>query len=392
MKSKKSWTTYYSDLACSHCGQSFDIHQLQTFCQVCNTPLAAAYDLKTARAQLDRDAVARRPRGMWRWRELLPVSVPEKLVTLGEGDAPLLDTPRLAASLGMQQVYVKDESLNPTGTFKARGMAAAISMANQLGVERVIIPTAGNAGGAMAAYAARAGMQAAVYMPSDTPQANMQECRAMGAELILVDGLISDAARLVGVRAGEEGWFDLSTFKEPFRLEGKKVMGYEIAESLGWKLPNWIFYPTGGGTGLVGLWKAFAELAELGWLEDDARPRLVAVQAEGCAPVVRAFETGAGVCEFWQGAQTDASGLRVPKSFADRMILSALRASRGTALAVSEQAIADARAELAQCEGLYVAPEGAATLAGLRKLLRSGVVNSSESVVLLNTGAGLKYL
>jgi len=392
MKSKKSWTTYYSDLACSHCGQSFDIHQLQTFCQVCNTPLAAAYDLKTARAQLDRDAVARRPRGMWRWRELLPVSVPEKLVTLGEGDAPLLDTPRLAASLGMQQVYVKDESLNPTGTFKARGMAAAISMANQLGVERVIIPTAGNAGGAMAAYAARAGMQAAVYMPSDTPQANMQECRAMGAELILVDGLISDAARLVGVRAGEEGWFDLSTFKEPFRLEGKKVMGYEIAESLGWKLPNWIFYPTGGGTGLVGLWKAFAELAELGWLEDDARPRLVAVQAEGCAPVVRAFETGAGVCEFWHGAQTDASGLRVPKSFADRMILSALRASRGTALAVSEQAIADARAELAQCEGLYVAPEGAATLAGLRKLLRSGVVNSSESVVLLNTGAGLKYL
>jgi threonine synthase len=314
------------------------------------------------------------------------------MISLGEGDAPLLEAANLGYSLGLSSLYVKDESLNPTGSFKARGLAAAVSKAKELGVSNVIIPTAGNAGGAMASYAARGGLEACVYMPEDTPVANIEECRIVGAEVILVEGLISDAARLAGERAKLENWFDLSTFKEPYRVEGKKIMGYELAEAFGWKLPDVIVYPTGGGTGLVGMWKAFNEIHTLGWLESEARPRMVAVQSEGCAPVVDAFRSGKSFCDFWLGAHTIASGLRVPKSFADRVILDDIGESNGNAVAVSDEKILEAQKLLAREEGIFAAPEGAATLAGLMKLMAEGWIEPDEKIVLFNTGSGLKYI
>jgi len=329
---------------------------------------------------------------MWRWHELLPVRELHHRLTLGEGETPLLRLPRLGAQLGLDQLYCKEEGRNPTGSFKARGLAVAVSKAKELGLFRLIIPTAGNAGGALAAYAARGGMQACVIMPTDTPRANIEETRITGAEVIQVEGLISDAARIAGEKARQEGWFDVSTFKEPYRTEGKKVMGYELAESFGWSLPEVIIYPTGGGTGLVGMWKAFVELAELRWLESAQMPRLVAVQAEGCAPVIRAFQNGTEGCEFWQGAQTIASGLRVPKSFADREILRNLRQSQGTAVEVSDAELTKAQKRMAEMEGIFCAPEGAATLAALEKLIQQGWVKAEERIVLFNTGSGLKYL
>lgn len=380
-------------LECSDCGKRYSTREVHTFCPDCQAALITRYDLTSARQHLDREAVRARPRGMWRWHELLPVDDPANFVSLGEGDTPVLSVPRLASELGLDQLYLKDESSNPTGSFKARGLAAAISKGKELGIEKVIIPTAGNAGGAMAAYAARAGIRAHIFMPKDTPSANIKESRMAGADVVLVDGLISEAAGMAGVKAREEGWFDLSTFKEPYRLEGKKVMGYEIAEFFNYKdLPDVIIYPTGGGTGLVGIWKAINELAELGWLETDKRPRMVAVQADGCAPVVKAFHAGADFCDFWMNAQTMASGLRVPKSFADRIILSTLRESNGTAIAVSDEAIFAAQSEIAKQEGLFVAPEGAATLAALKELVAQKWVTPDEQVLLLNTGSGLKYL
>lgn len=385
-------TSYIAHLECSGCGTLYSADEVQTFCGQCQSPLLARYDLSTARTHVDRDALTHRAKGMWRWHELLPVKDPANFVFLGEGDTALLRLDNLGKQLGMPALYVKDESSNPTGSFKARGLAAAVSCAKERGIRKVIIPTAGNAGGAMAAYAARAGLQAAIYMPKDTPRANMEESRITGAEVILVDGLISDAAKLVGVRAREEGWFDLSTFKEPYRTEGKKIMGYEIAEQLGWQLPDVIIYPTGGGTGLVGMWKAFAELEALGWLQQTKRPRMVAVQAEGCAPVIKAFTAGAEACEFWNNASTLASGLRVPKSFADRVILKDLRESQGTAVAVSDDEIVQAQQELGSAEGIFPAPEGAATLVACKKLLQQGWLSSQETVVLFNTGTGLKYL
>jgi len=323
---------------------------------------------------------------------LLPVLDVKNQVFLGEGDTPLLTLPRLEKELGLSNLYVKDESSNPTGSFKARGLAAAVSKAKELGVEKVIIPTAGNAGGAMAAYAARAGLRAHIFMPKDTPFANIEESRMAGAEVVLVDGLISDAAGMAGEKARAEGWFDLSTFKEPYRMEGKKVMGYELAEAFEWGLPDVIIYPTGGGTGLVGMWKAFAELEELGWLKNTKRPRMVSVQAEGCAPVVKAFNQGAAFCDFWTDAHTIASGLRVPKSFADHLILQDIYESNGTAIAVSDQSILQSQKQLAELEGIFAAPEGAATLAALKELLQQGWVQPEERIVLFNTGSGLKYL
>jgi len=304
----------------------------------------------------------------------------------------LLLLPRIGDSLGLPYLYVKEESSNPTGSFKARGIAAAISKAKELGIKKVIIPTAGNAGGAMAAYAARAGLRAHIFMPKDTPFANIEESRIAGAEVVLVDGLISEAAGLAGEKARNEGWFDLSTFKEPYRMEGKKVMGYELAEAFNWELPDVIIYPTGGGTGLIGMWKAFGELEALGWLKNTKRPRMVAVQAEGCAPVVKAFEEKASFCDFWLGAHTIASGLRVPKSFADHLILRNLYESNGTAIAVSDEAILEAQRELATQEGLFAAPEGAATLTAAKELLRTGWLQPDEKIILFNTGSGLKYL
>ncbi len=379
-------------LECSACQHPWDAGQLRNTCPDCQAPLLARYDLETIRGGLRREVFAARPRGMQRWHELLPVQSPEAVITLGEGDTPLLDLPALGAQLGLTHLTLKDESLNPTGTFKARGQATAISRAKELGASKVIIPTAGNAGGAMAAYASRAGLLARVYMPADTPQANIEECRAVGAEVILVDGLISDAARAVGEVVQQGGWFDVSTFKEPYRLEGKKVMGYELAEAFSWELPDVILYPAGGGMGLVAIWKAFAELEDLGWLNNARKPRMVAVQAAGCAPVVRAFTAGAMVSTFWDNAQTVASGLRVPKSYGDRLVMETLYQSGGTAVAVSDDQILAAQAQLGRSEGIFAAPEGAATVAALPALLEQGWLKPEERVVLLNTGTGLKYL
>ncbi len=385
-------TSYLLYLECSDCGTHYSALEVHTYCPDCQAPLLVKYDLQGAAHQVDRERIHKRLKGMWRWHELLPVLDPQNMVTLGEGDTALLKLPHMGKLLGLSQLFTKDESSNPTGSFKARGLSAAVSKAKELGVEKVIIPTAGNAGGAMAAYAARAGMKALIYMPKDTPMANIEESRIAGAEVVLVDGLISDAAGMAGLKAREEGWFDVSTFKEPYRMEGKKVMGYELAESFEWSLPDVILYPTGGGTGLVGMWKAFEELEQLGWLENTKRPRMVSVQAEGCAPVVKAFEVGSDFCDFWLGAHTVASGLRVPKSFADRLILSAIRESNGTAVAVSDEALLDYQKKLAAMEGIFAAPEGAATLAALAALVEQKWIQPDERVVLFNTGSGLKYL
>jgi len=385
-------TSFLTGLECSGCGARYRADEIHTFCRECQSPLLPRYDLDAVRLHHDRDAFSARPAGMWRWHELLPVRDPAYIVSLGEGDTPLLHVPRVGTELGLSNVFVKDESKNPTGSFKARGLAAAISRAKELGIEKVIIPTAGNAGGAMAAYAARAKMKAMIYMPKDTPRANIVESRMAGAEVVLVDGIISDAAGMAGEKARAEGWFDVSTFKEPYRVEGKKVMGYELAEGFGWTLPDVIIYPTGGGTGLVGMWKAFDELEALGWLSNTKRPRMVSVQADGCAPVVKAVVAGAEFCDFWINAHTLASGLRVPKSFADAIILTNLRASGGTAVAVSDVAILEAQRRLGRLEGIFAAPEGAATLAALQKLVEQKWIDPQERVVLFNTGSGLKYL
>ena len=384
--------SFLSELKCTGCAETYDPNVVQTFCSACQSPLLVYYDLESAREILDRDEISERNTGMWRWREILPIQDPDNVLTLGEGDTPLLHARNLGHVLGLPLLYVKDESLNPTGSFKARGLAAAISKAKELGIRKVIIPTAGNAGGAMAAYAARGGLEACIFMPADTPIANIEESRITGAEVIMVDGLISDAAAKAEEKAQSGGWFSVSTFKEPYRTEGKKVMGYELAEQFSWTLPDVIIYPTGGGTGLVGMWKAFAEMEALGWLEDSNRPRLVAVQAVGCAPVVDAIESGATSCDFWHGAQTIASGLRVPKSFADTRMLQDIRDSEGTAVAVSDEEIMAAQSQLGRAEGIFAAPEGAATLAGLKKLIVLGWVNQEERIVLFNTGSGLKYV
>ena len=385
-------SSFLSHLECSGCGEKFTHAEIQTFCPICQSPLLCQYDLEAVSQSVDRNEITRRKKGMWRWHELLPVINIENQIFLGEGDTPLLSLPHLEKELGLFNLLVKDESSNPTGSFKARGLAAAISKAKELGVEKVIIPTAGNAGGAMAAYAARAGLRAYIFMPKDTPFANIEESRMAGAEVILVDGLISDAAGMAGIKAREEGWFDVSTFKEPYRVEGKKVMGYELAESFDWQLPDVILYPTGGGTGLVGMWKAFDELEALGWLENKKRPRMVSVQADGCAPVVKAFNQGASFCDFWLNAHTIASGLRVPKSFADHIILKDIYESQGTAIAVSDETILESQRQLAAMEGIFAAPEGAATLAALKELIKQGWVKPEERIVLFNTGSGLKYL
>jgi threonine synthase len=385
-------TSFLLELECSGCAEKFSSDEIHTFCPDCQSPLLARYDLAAIRSQVDRDAIRSRPRGMWRWQELLPVRDPKNFVFLGEGDTALLPVPNVGSQLGLSNLYVKDESSNPTGSFKARGLAAAISKAKELGIKKVIIPTAGNAGGAMAAYAARASIQALIYMPKDTPRANIEESRMAGAEVVLVDGIISDAAGMVGEKARAEGWFDLSTFKEPYRVEGKKIMGYELAEEFDWTLPDVIIYPTGGGTGLVGMWKAFEELEAMGWLRNTKRPRMVAVQADGCAPVVKAFETGASFCDFWINANTLASGLRVPKSFADELILKDLYMSKGIAVAVSDAAILEAQHKLCRMEGIFPAPEGAATLVALEKLVQQKWIHPEERIVLFNTGSGLKYL
>jgi threonine synthase len=369
-------------LECSKCGEQMGAEQPATVCPRDGGSLYVRYDLGAIRNSFRRESLAGSPASMWRYAAVLPDAEP---VTLGEGFTPLLP------SRTTPNVFIKDEGLNPTGSFKARGLSAAVTMARAYGLKKVAIPSAGNAAGALAAYAAAAGIEAHIFMPQDVPRANLVECQTYGARVTLVEGLISDCARLIAERKGREGWFDISTLKEPFRVEGKKTMGYEVAEQMGWKLPDAIIYPTGGGVGLIGMWKAFEEMQDLGWVGTE-RPKMIAVQSTGCAPIPKAWDEGKAVSEPWPHAATVAAGLRVPKAYADYIILDILKKSRGTALAVSDEEIMGALGDWAREEGVFAAPEGAAALAAYRKLRAAGFLKAADTAVLYNTGSGLKYV
>jgi threonine synthase len=369
-------------LECTKCGQQLSAETPQTVCPKDGGVLYARYDLKSLKATFSQKQLAGRVCSMWRYADVLPEAKP---VSLGEGFTPMLP------SREYPNVYVKDEGLNPTGSFKARGLSAAVTMAKQYGLKKLAIPSAGNAAGALAAYAAAAGIEAHIFMPKDVPTANRVESEYYGAHVTLVDGLISDCARMVEERKEKEGWFDISTLKEPFRVEGKKTMGYEVAEQLRWKLPNGIIYPTGGGVGMIGMRKAFDEMEQLGWIGSE-RPKMITVQSVGCAPIVKAWDEGRPSSEVWPDATTQAAGLRVPKPYGDYIVLDILRKSHGTAVAVTDEEIMDALRQWARVEGIFAAPEGAASLAAYRKLLGGGFFSPGDTVVLFNTGTGLKYL
>ncbi len=383
--------SYIDHLECTICGDEFPYDGLATVSDCCGKVLFVKYDLPRLRREVQRSDFDSRPANMWRFNELLPVVDSANVITLGEGGTPLLDASTLAREVGIRRLLVKEEGLNPTGTFKARGIAAAVSKAFEAGARGFTMPSAGNAAGAAAAYCARAGTPVKVFMPQDAPVANKKESIVAGSELNLVDGLISDAGRIAVGIAAEQGLFDLSTLKEPCRTEGKKTMGLEIAQQLGWRMPDVIVYPTGGGTGIIGMYKGFQELLELGWVEGKP-PRFYAVQADGCQPIVKAFNDGTDTAEPWQNATTKADGLRVPGPFADYLILKAIRETGGGALAVSDAEMVDAMYRLATTEGIIACPEGAATLVGLERLMADGSIGADEEVVLLNTGSGYKYL
>jgi threonine synthase len=378
-------------LECAACGVRYEARRLHNLCTECGKPLLVRYDLEAAGRTLTKESLKLRRADLWRYMEVLPVEREENIVSLGEGWTPLLRAERLGATLKLEHLYIKDESQNPTQSFKARGMTAAVSMAKELGARKLAVPSAGNAAGALAAYAARAGIEAHIFMPSDTPRANVVECEQTGARVTLLEGLITDCGAEVARRKDAEGWFDVSTLKEPYRVEGKKTLGYELAEQMSWELPDVIIYPTGGGTGLIGMWKAFDEMEAMGWI-GSKRPRMVTVQAAGCAPIVRAFNEGKRMASEFENAATVASGLRVPKAVGDFLILDALRASGGTAIAVGDDELIAAVKEIGAAEGLFVAPEGAACLPALRVLIERGDVKADDRVVLFNTGAGVKYL
>ncbi len=383
----------FTHLECSvPCGAGpFDARARHHLC-ACGAPLLARYDVVRARAW-SRDTLPGRVPSMWRYREMLPIFEGETPVSLGEGFTPLVHATRLGRRLGLSRLFVKDESLNPTNSFKARGQSTAVTRARALGATALSVPSAGNAANALAAYAACAGLPAHVFMPRDVKGPFIRECELYGAEVTLVEGLITDAGRVAAERGGPLGWYDVSTLKEPYRIEGKKTMAYELAEQLGWTLPDWILYPTGGGTGMVGMWKAFDELEAIGWIPPGTRrPRMVSVQASGCAPIVRAFEQGTERAAPWDNAQTVADGLRVPRAIGDFLVLRAVRESGGTALAVSDADMVDGMREMGRTEGLSAAPEGGAALDALKQLLRAGRVRPDETVVLFNTGGALKYL
>ena len=381
---------HVTHLECSLCATRFEPNRIHNLC-ACGGTLYARYDLAAIKAAWTRDSLRSARPDLWRYLPVLPPQSIESIVSLGEGMTPLLRARRLGTAIGMEQLWVKDEGLNPTASFKARGMTTAITMARELGIRKIAIPSAGNAASAAAAYAAAAGVEAHIFMPKDVPQANLIECRTLGAKVTLVDGLISDCARIVGERKDREGWFDMSTLKEPYRVEGKKTMGYEVAEQFDWDLPDAIFYPTGGGVGLIGMWKAFGELEHLGWISL-RRPKMIAVQAAGCQPIVQAFEQGLSRAQFWPNASTVAAGLRVPKPLGDGLILNIVRESEGTAIAVSDEEILEAGRELASLEGIFAAPEGASCVAAARRLLANGFLKPGDRTVLYNTGSGLKYL
>ena len=382
--------SYFTHLECSKCGHKHDGDKVQTVCTECGKPLFARYDLEAVKDAVSPADFVGREASMWRYWELLPVKDEANKVSLGEGWTPLTQVERLGKSIGLPDLWIKDEGVIPTGTFKARGLAMAVSKAKELGIEKLALPSAGNAAGAMTAYGARAGMESYVFMPVDAPDVNKIECQVVGAKVVLVNGLITDAGKMVADGVPEMGWFPLSTLKEPYRIEGKKTMGIEVAEQSGWSLPDMIIYPTGGGTGIIGMWKVFDELEELGWIGSE-RPRMVSVQASGCAPIPKAYDEGKEESEFWQGAETLAAGLRVPHALGDFLVLNAARESGGSALAVTDEEIMDAVGLTARKERLFVCPEGAATLAALNHLIGDGKVDKDEKVVLFNTGSGLKY-
>ena len=383
---------FLTHLVCSACDTEHDAAWLRNLCTKCHKPLLAKYDLKTISRKLTRQKLrARADTSLWRFRELLPLPQNVDPISLGEGGTPLLRADRLGGQLGLADLWIKDESVNPTQSFKARGMSVAVSMAKHLGATKLAVPSAGNAGGALAAYAARAGLEAYIFMPYDTPQLNVIECCELGARVQLIDGLITDCAAQIARRKTQRSWFEMSTLKEPYRLEGKKTLGYELAEQLAWRLPDVILYPTGGGTGLIGMWKAFAEMEALGWI-DAKRPRMYCVQASGCAPIVRAFEAGADHAVEFPNAQTRASGLRVPKAIGDFLMLRILRESGGGAIAIDDDEMIRVTREVGGAEGLFIAPEGAACFAALRFLIDSGTIKLDEQVVVFNTASGIKYL
>lgn len=381
-----------NELECSLTGAKYQPDQLWNLSPESGKPLLARYDLSRAAQTLTKESLKTRRRDMWRYEEVLPVRDRNNIISLSEGGTPLVHASRLGAEIGNRYTYIKDESPNPTGSFKARGQSAAISRAFELGVRHVAIPSAGNAAGAMSGYAAKAGIRASVFMPSDVPKTFIAECRVYGAEVTLVDGLINDCGAKVREGVSQFGWFDLSTLKEPYRLEGKKTMGYEIAEQMDWSLPDVIIYPAGGGTGLIGIWKAFEEMKILGLLPADiVLPRLVCVQSEGCAPIVQAFHEGVEFAGLWQNARTVADGLRVPVAVGDFLMIRALHKSNGTAIMVSDEEMLRNTEHIARTTGIFPAPEGGACLAAQKKLIEQGWIKESESVVLFNTGSGLKY-
>jgi len=382
--------SHLTHLECTACGETYPADRLMTTCPACGKVLFARYDLEAAAKTLTREALASRPWNLWRYAEIMPVQDARHALTLGEGGTPLLPASRLGKALGYNRLLVKDDGQNPTGSFKARGLCAAVSRAAELGATAVAIPSAGNAAAAMSAYAARAGLEAYVFMPADTPEPMKAECRAYGARVFLVNGLINDCGRVVRAGAEARGWFDVSTLKEPYRAEGKKTMGLELAEQLGWRLPDAIIYPTGGGTGIVGMWKAFNELEQLG-LIGSKRPRMIVVQSEGCAPIVRAFEQGERYAQLWEGAATVAPGIRVPVAIGDYLILDAVRQSGGTAITVSDEELLEGVRLAATHEGLFVSPEAGAVVAAARLLRERGVLGQDDEVVLFATGAGLKH-
>ena len=379
---------FLKGLECSSCGLQHDRSRLQNLCTSCGKPLLAIVDLAAASRTLTRESLATRDKSLWRYREVLPLPDDVVPVSLGEGGTPLLRAQQFANDV---ELWIKDESLNPTQSFKARGMSVAVSMAKYLGATKLAVPSAGNAGGALAAYAARAGLEAHIFMPRDTPRANIVECRELGADVTLIDGLITDCGAEIARRKTKEGWFDMSTLKEPYRVEGKKTLGYELAEQCDWQLPDAILYPTGGGTGLIGMWKAFDEMEALGWI-GNKRPRMFAVQATGCAPIVRAFEAGEKNASEFPDAHTIASGLRVPKAIGDFLMLDILRQSNGGAVAVDDKEMMQTARDVGAKEGLFVCPEGAACFAALKSLRLTGKVASGERVIIFNTGSGIKYL
>ena len=382
--------SFAQEIVCARCQERFGLSELLNLCH-CGSPLIVRYDLKKAKTAFEKSSLAGRVASLWRYRELLPLQDDANLVSLGEGYTPLLDAKKLGGELGLRRLWIKDEAQNPTGSFKDRGLSLAISRARELGIKKAAIPSAGNAGGSFAAYAARAGIEAHVFMPRDTPIANQIEVEQYGAKLTLVDGLINDCGRIIAEKKTAESWFDVSTLKEPYRVEGKKTMGYEIAEQLNWHLPDVIIYPTGGGTGLIGMWKAFGELEALGWIGGE-QPRMVSVQARGCAPIVKAFDEDKTTADPWQNAQTVASGLRVPQAVGDFLILQAIRDSDGTAMSVSDDEMLAEIPRVGKAEGIFFCPEGAACMAALRRLVENGWIKPTDEVLIFNTASGLKYL